>query len=172
MQLLSLGFLFSGGISSFALTLLCISFFQLHPTFKGSEEVNLGNLLLGFLELYGQKFDYEKNGITIRDGGKYLPREQLPCETNQLFCIDDPVYDLQNVCEFTHRGPEVKKAFNDAYVVLSTAVSSRENNTKDCAEYSILGQIIHVSDDLINYRNWVQNSFSQRFKDQHLHNIP
>lgn len=145
---------------------MCISFFQMHPTYKGQDDANLGELLLGFLKLYGRKFDYEHMGITIKNGGKYLPRNQLPCKKlDELFCIDNPVHKWLNACEETYRAADVKKAFNDAYVVLSKNVSSNKNSTNDCAPHSSLGQIVHVADDIIDYRKWVRNAFEHKLKN-------
>jgi hypothetical protein len=43
-----------------------------------SDEVkeDLASLLTGFFELYGTKFDYLTNVISILDGGKYLTKEE------------------------------------------------------------------------------------------------
>lgn len=53
---------FTGGISSYSLILMCISFLQLHPRANLNPTTNLGVLLLEFLELYGRKFNYMKTG--------------------------------------------------------------------------------------------------------------
>jgi DNA polymerase sigma len=36
---------------------------------RSGKSDNLASLLLGFLELYGKKFDYQNTGITITNGG-------------------------------------------------------------------------------------------------------
>lgn len=61
----------TGGLGSYALTLLVVNFFQQHPrkTAKESGE-SLGVLLLEFFELYGRNFNYEQNGIQVRNEGK------------------------------------------------------------------------------------------------------
>ena len=62
----------TGGLGSYALTLLVVNFFQQHP--RESAKItgeNLGTLLLEFLELYGRNFNYEQNGIRVRDGGNF-----------------------------------------------------------------------------------------------------
>ncbi len=61
-----------GGISSYLLTLMVISFLQLHGGTDGTlyhKKKNLGTLLLDFLEYYGRKFDFETTGISISNGG-------------------------------------------------------------------------------------------------------
>ena len=48
----------TGGISSYGLILMAVSFLQNNST-DGSE-VNLGVLLIQFFELYGKRFNYDK----------------------------------------------------------------------------------------------------------------
>mgnify|MGYP002655371420 CR=1 FL=1 len=87
---------FTGGISSYSLILMCISFLQLHPRHNSYANANLGVLLLEFLELYGRKFNYMKTGISIKNGGRYIPKEELQREMvdghrPSLLCIEDPL---------------------------------------------------------------------------------
>lgn len=85
-----------GGISSYSLILMCISFLQLHPRHNSYANANLGVLLLEFLELYGRRFNYMKTGISIKNGGRYIPKEELQREMvdghrPSLLCIEDPL---------------------------------------------------------------------------------
>ena len=59
----------TGGMSSFVLMILQISYFQ--DIFKeGSNyEMLLSEHLLNFLSLYGTKFNYKHLGISLRAGG-------------------------------------------------------------------------------------------------------
>ena len=60
---------FTGGLSSYSLSLMVISFLQLHArtdTRLPSDQTNLGVLLLEFLELYGHKFNYDSLAISVR----------------------------------------------------------------------------------------------------------
>lgn len=148
------------GIQSYALTLMCISFFQLHHTYKSNEDANVGELLLNFLDVYGRRFDYEHFGISIRNGGSEKPRTLLPCQQQQVFCIEDPINIELNACTNAKRAFEVKQAFYDAYINLSTAIYSHQNNTNDCTQRSTLRSIIYMPDEFVNYRKWVQNNFT------------
>ncbi|KAJ9081083.1 Non-canonical poly(A) RNA polymerase papd5 [Entomophthora muscae] len=69
---------FRGGLGSYALTLLVVSFFQTSAlalkAFKDSRNC-LGKLLVGFLEHYGERFCADDCIISIKDGAVY-PREQ------------------------------------------------------------------------------------------------
>lgn len=56
----------------------------------------MGVLLLEFFELYGRKFNYMKTGISIKNGGRYIPKEELQREMidghrPSLLCIEDPL---------------------------------------------------------------------------------
>jgi len=75
---------------------MCISFLQLHPRMSSYNNSNLGVLLIEFLELYGRKFNYMKTGISIKNGGRYIPKEELQKEMvdghrPSLLCIEDPL---------------------------------------------------------------------------------
>lgn len=154
----------SGGISSFSILLLLVNFLQMRDR-NMINNSNMGILLLDFLELYGRKFDYENYGITIENGGELLERKYLPCGMVggqlPLFCIKHPTSNpLSNTGDHTYRGLEVKQALDDAFLALSKAISSAECSTNDCAGNSILCHIIYIPDDLIAYRNWIQNTQS------------
>ena len=69
---------FTGGLSSYALILMAVSFLQLHNRHDASTiKANLGVLLLEFFELYGRDFNYTQTAIRLRDGGAYIPREEV-----------------------------------------------------------------------------------------------
>lgn len=95
---------FTGGISSYSLILMCISFLQLHPRQDGVRSVNanLGVLLIEFFELYGRKFNYVKTGIRIRDGGKYIDKDEMQKEMidghrPSMLCIEDPLQPSNDI---------------------------------------------------------------------------
>lgn len=157
----------TGGISSYSLILMCISFLQLHPRHKNYANTNLGVLLMEFLELYGRKFNYMKAGISIKNGGRYLPKEELQREMvdghrPSLLCIEDPLTPGNDIGRSSYGALQVKHAFEYAYIVLATAVSPIQNGLNDCTRHSILGRIIRITDDVIEYRKWVQQTFERR----------
>merc|ERR1739838_846028 len=71
----------TGGTSSYGLILMTVSFLQLHPRVMpsngGPVHVNLGVLLIEFFELYGRNFNYDKLCIRVKDGGKYIKKEEM-----------------------------------------------------------------------------------------------
>uniref|UniRef100_A0A1L8DWN9 polynucleotide adenylyltransferase n=1 Tax=Nyssomyia neivai TaxID=330878 RepID=A0A1L8DWN9_9DIPT len=158
---------FTGGISSYSLILMCISFLQLHPRQNIREKANLGVLLLEFFELYGRKFNYMKTGISVKNGGRYIPKEELQKEMvdghrPSLLCIEDPLTAGNDIGRSSYGALQVKQAFEYAYIVLSQAVSPLNSGLNDCARNSILGRIIRVTDEVVDYRDWVQKTFETR----------
>nr|XP_022908345.1 non-canonical poly(A) RNA polymerase protein Trf4-1-like [Onthophagus taurus] len=94
---------FTGGISSYSLILMCISFIQLHPrTDARLRTANLGVLLIEFFELYGRKFNYMQTGIRIRDGGRYINKDEMQKDMidghrPSLLCIEDPLLPSNDI---------------------------------------------------------------------------
>jgi non-canonical poly(A) RNA polymerase PAPD5/7 len=70
---------YTGGLSSYALILMVVSFLQLHPRGEEavSEKANLGVLLIEFFELYGRHFNYSNTAIIISDGGSYVSKDKV-----------------------------------------------------------------------------------------------
>lgn len=159
---------FTGGISSYSLILMCISFLQLHPRQNFSDNSNLGVLLLEFLELYGRKFNYMKTGISIKNGGRYIPKEELQRDMvdghrPSLLCIEDPLTPGNDIGRSSYGALQVKQAFEYAYIVLDQAVAQINGWLNDCNRCSILGRIVRVTDEVIDYRRWVKANFEDKF---------
>uniref|UniRef100_A0A7N9AMA5 Terminal nucleotidyltransferase 4A n=1 Tax=Mastacembelus armatus TaxID=205130 RepID=A0A7N9AMA5_9TELE len=131
---------FTGGISSYSLILMVISFLQLHPRIDArNPNENLGGLLIEFFELYGRHFNYLKTGIRIKNGGAYIPKEEImKAMTNgyrpSMLCIEDPLLPGNDVGRGSYGAMHVKQVFDYAYTVLSHAVSplARSYPNKDC----------------------------------------
>lgn len=149
---------FTGGISSYSLILLTISFLQLHPQNYdvSASNVNLGKLLIEFFELYGRLFNYFKTGIRIKDGGAYITKEELQRDMidgyqPSFLCIEDPLLPGNDIGRSSFGALNVKKAFEYAYIVLSRAVQPHNSLIVDSNE-SILGRIVRVTDEVVDYR--------------------
>jgi non-canonical poly(A) RNA polymerase PAPD5/7 len=59
---------YTGGVSSFLLTIMVVSHLQRQYKRFPKQEVDLGKHLIDFFELYGTLFNYEEVGISIRTG--------------------------------------------------------------------------------------------------------
>ncbi|XP_014209789.1 non-canonical poly(A) RNA polymerase PAPD5 isoform X2 [Copidosoma floridanum] len=156
---------FTGGISSYSLILMTISFLQLHPRVNiDSPDVNLGVLLIEFLELYGRKFNYVKTGIRVKNGGTYISKEEVQKDMidghrPSLLCIEDPLTPGNDIGRSSYGALYVKDAFDWAYYVLSQAVNPLNILINDANKVSILGRIIRVTDEVIEYRKWIKETF-------------
>lgn len=93
----SMNEVFTGGLGSYSIVCLAISFLQMHPKIRRGEidpEKNLGVLVMEFFELYGCHFNYDEVGISVRDGGTYFSKRMRgwynPDRRGSL-SIEDPV---------------------------------------------------------------------------------
>jgi non-canonical poly(A) RNA polymerase PAPD5/7 len=92
----SMNEVFTGGLGSYSIVCLAVSFLQMHPKIRRSEidaEKNLGVLVMEFFELYGCYFNYEEVGISVRDGGTYFSKRQRGWHDyykGNLLSIEDP----------------------------------------------------------------------------------
>ncbi|XP_037283477.1 terminal nucleotidyltransferase 4B isoform X1 [Rhipicephalus microplus] len=154
---------FTGGISSYSLILMTVSFLQLHPRGGDAPSPNLGTLLLEFFDLYGKHFNYFVTGIRIKDGGAYIRKEEMLRDAADsyrpsILCIEDPLTPGNDIGRSSYGALTVKKAFEYAYMVLNQAVHSFQPATNDLKQ-SILGRVIRVTDEVIQYRQWIQEKF-------------
>ncbi|XP_050988364.1 terminal nucleotidyltransferase 4A-like isoform X2 [Labeo rohita] len=160
---------FTGGISSYSLILMVISFLQLHPRIDcRASNINLGILLIEFFDLYGRHFNYLKTGIRVKDGGAYLAKEEIMkvMETRyrpSMLCIEDPNLPGNDVGRSSYGAMQVKDVFNYAYIVLSHAISPLSCSYPNRNLESTLGRIIKVTQEVIDYREWVIQQWGNRY---------
>ena len=92
----SMNEVFSGGLGSYSIVCLAVSFLQIHPKIRRGEinpSENLGVLMMEFFELYGCYFNYQEVGISIRDGGSYFSKARRGWQDSNrphLLSIEDP----------------------------------------------------------------------------------
>lgn len=151
---------FTGGISSYSLILMAISFLQLHPRIDTRRSnINLGILLIEFFELYGRDFNYMKTGIRVKNGGAYLCKEEMVKAMENgnrpsMLCIEDPIQPGNDVGRSSYGVLQVKQVFDFAYMVLSHGVSPLARAYPNKEYDSTLGRIIKVSPEVLTYRDW------------------
>ncbi|TKS81809.1 Non-canonical poly(A) RNA polymerase PAPD7 [Collichthys lucidus] len=151
---------FTGGISSYSLILMAISFLQLHPRIDTRRtNINLGILLIEFFELYGRDFNYMKTGIRVKSGGAYLSKEEMlkamgSGNRPSMLCIEDPIQPGNDVGRSSYGILQVKQVFDFAYMVLSHGVSPLARAYPNKEYDSTLGRIIKVSPEVLAYRDW------------------
>ncbi|XP_038138542.1 terminal nucleotidyltransferase 4B [Cyprinodon tularosa] len=155
---------FTGGIGSYTLFLMAVSFLQLHNRDVSSPNINIGVLLIEFFELYGRNFNYLKTGIKISDGGRYVAKDDV--QKNMLdgyrpsmLYIEDPLQPDNDVGRSCYGAMQVKQAFDYAYVVLSHAVSPIAKYYPNNEKESILGRIVRVTQEVDEYREWIRKNW-------------
>ncbi|XP_076611163.1 terminal nucleotidyltransferase 4A isoform X2 [Chaetodon auriga] len=159
---------FTGGISSYSLILMVISFLQLHPRIDArNPNENLGVLLIEFFELYGRHFNYLKTGIRIKNGGAYIAKEEImKAMTNgyrpSMLCIEDPLLPGNDVGRGSYGAMHVKQVLDYAYTVLSHAVSPLARSYPNKDSESTLGRIIRLTQEVIDYREWIIKKWGGR----------
>lgn len=112
---------------------------------------------MNFFDLYGQKFNYSETCIRVTDGGKYFARDEIPDDefsgTRSDICIERPVIEDIKFFNPPHSSLRIKPIFECAYHSLSTAMSN-------CTENCILGSIVNIPENIIEYRKWIHNKFA------------
>jgi non-canonical poly(A) RNA polymerase PAPD5/7 len=161
----------TGGIGSYSLILMTVSFLQLHARIDPhSPHNNLGVLLIEFFELYGRCFNYMKTAIRILNGGCYLPKEeilkQFATSGNRpsILCIEDPLNPMNDIGKGSYGTLKVKQAFEYAYFTLSHAVLPQNEfifKTNFKNNQSILGRIIRITKEVRDYRQWVKTTYEK-----------
>ncbi|XP_040895910.1 terminal nucleotidyltransferase 4B [Toxotes jaculatrix] len=158
---------FTGGIGSYSLFLMAVSFLQLHYREDVcSPNINIGVLLIEFFELYGRHFNYLKTGIRIKDGGCYVAKDEVQKNMMDgyrpsMLYIEDPLQPDNDVGRSSYGAMQVKQAFDYAYVVLSHAVSPIAKYYPNNETESILGRIIRVTQEVDEYREWIRKNWGK-----------
>ncbi|XP_063801423.1 terminal nucleotidyltransferase 4B isoform X2 [Pseudophryne corroboree] len=167
---------FTGGIGSYSLFLMAVSFLQLHPREDAcSPDANYGVLLIEFFELYGRHFNYLKTGIRIKDGGSYVAKDEvqksmLDGYRPSMLYIEDPLQPGNDVGRSSYGAMQVKQAFDYAYVVLSHAVSPIAKFYPNNESESILGRIIRVTEEVVAYREWISTKWGLQNRSEPAYN--
>ncbi|OQR80328.1 PAP-associated domain-containing protein 5-like [Tropilaelaps mercedesae] len=88
----------------------------------------------------------------VRDGGKGI--------TNEGLCIEDPLTPGNNIGRRSFGTSNVQKSFDFAFMTLEQAVHPSFLGIIE-PNHSILGRIIRISDEVMEYRTWLRENFSQ-----------
>ncbi|WWC85720.1 uncharacterized protein L201_000586 [Kwoniella dendrophila CBS 6074] len=169
----SMNEVYTGGLGSYAVICLVISFLQVHPKLRRSEldpEENLGTLLIEFFELYGRNFNYQDVGLSIRKGGYYyLKSSRGWMRPNQSFLlsIEDPQDRDNDISSGSFGIRQVKNTLAGAYDLLlmrlferadelSGKRSGRREEDIDPDKMSILTGIMGITKETLKQRTALQ----------------
>ena len=160
---------YSGGIGSFALQMMIVSFLQhrardlynaeqshrRHHGGRGdihsSSHNNLGSLLLEFFELYGMDFNYVTTGISVRFDGYYFPkgsrgrRDDFYHHGKPLsLAIEDPLNPTNDITCGSFRIGMIQRSFETAFRILLSRVAEP---SVSCT--SILASVLPPTEEMI-----------------------
>uniref|UniRef100_M4B1R5 Uncharacterized protein n=1 Tax=Hyaloperonospora arabidopsidis (strain Emoy2) TaxID=559515 RepID=M4B1R5_HYAAE len=146
---------YSGGVGSFLLQLMVVSFLQHNGRALGAKHDdprfnNLGQLLVGFFTLYGRDFNYTDLGISVRNGGSYFYKEdRYWCDAGRPFLIamENPNEPSLDVGKNSFEIRTVQRSFDYARQVLQNEIC-RHGRFKSLSG-SILGTIIQGDSNLM-----------------------
>lgn len=167
---------FRGGIGSYTLVLMAISFLQMRPRSDSGKSENLGMLLIEFFELYGRHFNYMKTGIRFnKTCSSYVAKEEImKVMTNgyrpSMLCIEDPLIPGNDVGRSSYGAMTVKQAFDYAYTVLSHAVFPPASSFPNKGFDSTLGRIIKITQEVIDYRDCIKRKWGDNVHLELPHN--
>ncbi|GAA5840573.1 hypothetical protein JCM9279_007369 [Rhodotorula babjevae] len=124
---------FTGGLGSYSIICLVISFLQLHPkiqTATVNPNRNLGLLFVEFLELYGKHFNFDQAGITLRGRGGYFNKHDKgwyrPGQP-YLLSIEDPNDPKNDVSGGSHNIIRVRQTLSGGFDVLTASLCARQS---------------------------------------------
>ncbi|KAH9001363.1 hypothetical protein EDB92DRAFT_1826239 [Lactarius akahatsu] len=177
----SMNEVFSGGLGSYSIVCLAVSFLQMHPKIRRGEinpAQNLGVLVMEFFEFYGYYFNYHEVGISLRDGGTYFSKVQRGWVDyrQSLLSIEDPADPTNDISKGSYNIARVRQTFAGAHGIMTAAaymkasiLNSRRSGRSvtlrgytEPTDLSILSSVIGVTQETINRRRVVQEVYDKR----------
>jgi DNA polymerase sigma len=138
---------YSGGVGSYLLQLLIVSFLQQRERAAYHDNMNidynLGGLLLDFLELYGLDFNYLVTGLSVRFDGFYY-RKGRAARPNCI-SVENPLDVAHDVGSSSYRFTMVQRSFAIAYKTLIAMITPGPKLPEASTSASILGSILPTS---------------------------
>jgi non-canonical poly(A) RNA polymerase PAPD5/7 len=123
---------YNGGVGSFLLFCMAISAIQQHPSRRSDsgnyERYTLAHYLLHFLRLYGDLFNFERVGISLRKHGHYFDKRQKGwffSERKALLALECPQNSANDLGRNSFGIDLVRKAFSHAYKLICACGESR-----------------------------------------------
>ncbi|ETP13822.1 hypothetical protein F441_11155, partial [Phytophthora nicotianae CJ01A1] len=146
---------YSGGVGSFLLQMMVVSFLQHNGRALGAEHDdpkfnNLGQLLVGFFTLYGRDFNYTELGISVRNGGSYFLKEDHRWYDDgrpYLIAMENPNEPSLDIGKNSYEMRTVKRSFDYARQVLQNEIY--RHGKFNALPGSILGTIIQPDSNLV-----------------------
>ncbi|GAA5973474.1 hypothetical protein JCM11641_006482 [Rhodosporidiobolus odoratus] len=124
---------FTGGLGSYSIICMVVSFLQLHPRIQSSHlnpNRNLGLLFVELLELYGKHFNYDEAGITLRGRGGYYNKHDkgwYRAQQPYLLSIEDPNDPQNDVSGGSHAIIRVRQTLAGGFDTLTATLLYRQS---------------------------------------------
>lgn len=175
---------YSGGIGSYALLVMLLTYLQTHSSKlihghsheQSRIEQNLGVLLIEFLEFYGRSLNIKDVGISCRDGGHFFKKKErgfFDTKKPHLLTVEDPQAPTNDIAKNSFNFQKVRFAFMLAHRLLTNC-----DNGESRIHAGLLARIVRVDEKLSARKNLVPSprerkdfsSFSQvSFWHEHGH---
>ncbi|KAJ2345898.1 hypothetical protein GGF43_005106, partial [Coemansia sp. RSA 2618] len=132
----SMNEVYTGGMGSYAITLLVVSMLQMHPRIRSGgldATKNLGVLLIEFFELYGKRFNYDNVCVSVLESGQYLDKRRKAFYNHgqpYLLSIEDPCDTSNDVTKGTYGINRIKQTFSGAYDLFNNAIFAYHQTRK------------------------------------------
>lgn len=155
-----------GGIGSYTLALLVISYLQ---QYGNSADLSLPLLLCGFFELYGTKFDYTNNAVSVLNGGAYITKGEkgwINPEFEEALAVEDPLVPEIDVGAASFNIRDVKAAFADGWDILCRGpvhlshVAPHHGGPSRDFTMSFLRRLINVTSAEIARRKHIRDTYN------------
>jgi non-canonical poly(A) RNA polymerase PAPD5/7 len=124
---------YNGGVGSYLLFCMVVSSIQQHPSRRTEtdkyQRFTLAHYLLHFFRLYGDLFNFEKVGVSLRKQGHYFDKRQkgwLYSERRSLLAMECPQNQENDLGRNSFSIDLVKKAFSHAYKLICACGVSRQ----------------------------------------------
>ncbi|PRD28221.1 UNVERIFIED_CONTAM: Non-canonical poly(A) RNA polymerase PAPD5 [Trichonephila clavipes] len=146
---------YNGGMSSYCLTLLIVSFLKGHHKPKCDPSVNLGTVLLEFFEHYGINFNYQKVSIHFQEDALYRPK----LKPGNFLSVEDPMEKGNDVAKGTFLMHQLRLSFQNAFYLLCKVIN--ESSTAETNVGSFLYLIFQVDSNVMAQRDRLLRNHSK-----------
>lgn len=153
----------SSGLSSYALTCMTISFIQLNPMNRPKDffddpvqTESLGHLFMDFLNYYGSEFPYATSYISVNTASIKSKESKGWDAINvpERLCIECLINPENDIGKPTGKIKAIRTLFQDSLSALQSA-------TLETTQLNILGIILGVPQETIDYREHVRRIVDQ-----------
>ncbi|PFH34841.1 DNA-directed DNA polymerase [Besnoitia besnoiti] len=155
---------FTGGVGSYLLFVMALSFLQLNPRLydrRAHQRYSLGHALFEFLHHYGVDFRYPSVGLSVRNKGRLFPKDrrrwrygpehgeggpEYYYSTEQdrfLLAAESPLEPFRDIGRGAFQMPQIRSAWRSVYARMASRLRAE---TRPCRY-----RVVRSSDSLLSY---------------------